>query len=115
MVYLIVTKWVGDGFKAKLFSLFEICHPFGNKNCYKNWKQLGSVWIGLILLKLKIYCWNHCSKIIFKYVNSAVGPIFNEKIDKKMKFVGLWTVHGCTVHGKLVKSWCYCSCTVHKQ
>ena len=83
MVYLIVTKWVGDGFKAKLFSLFEICHPFGNKNCYKNWKQLGSVWIGLILLKLKIYCWNHCSKIIFKYVNSAVGPIFNEKIDKK--------------------------------
>ena len=45
--------------------------------------QLGSVWIGLILLKLKTYCWNHCSKIIFKCVNSTVGPIFNEKIDKK--------------------------------
>ena len=23
-------------------------------------------------------------------MNSAVGPIFNEKIDKKMKFVGPW-------------------------
>ena len=43
----------------------------------------GSVWIGLILLKLKTYCWNHCSKIIFKCVNSTVGPIFNEKVVKK--------------------------------
>ena len=43
----------------------------------------GSVWIGLILLKLKIYCWNHCSKIIFKCVNSTRGPIFNEKVAKK--------------------------------
>ena len=43
---------------------------------------LGSVWIGLILLKLKTYCWNHCSKIIFKCVNSTVGPIFNEKVAK---------------------------------
>ena len=60
--------------------------------------NLGFVWIELILLKLKTYCWNHCSKIIFKYVNSTVGPIFNEKVDKKMKFVSLWTVHGCTVH-----------------
>ena len=47
------------------------------------WFLLGSIWIGLILLKLKIYCWNHCSKIIFKCVNNAVRPIFNEKIDKK--------------------------------
>ena len=44
---------------------------------------LGYVWVGLILLKLKIFCWNHCSKIIFKCVNSIVRPIFNEKIDKK--------------------------------
>ena len=27
--------------------------------------------------------WKHCSKIIFKCVNSTVGLIFNEKIDKK--------------------------------
>ena len=45
--------------------------------------DIGSVWIGLILLKLKIYCWNYCSKIIFKCVNSTVGPIFNEKVVKK--------------------------------
>ena len=45
--------------------------------------HIGSVWIGLILLKLKTYCWNHCSKIIFKCVNSIVGPIFNEKVAKK--------------------------------
>ena len=24
-----------------------------------------------------------CNKIIFKYVNNTVGPIFNEKVDKK--------------------------------
>ena len=33
--------------------------------------------------ELKIYCWNHCSKIIFKCVNSIVRPIFNEKVAKK--------------------------------
>ena len=49
----------------------------------KKKKDKGSVWIGLILLKLKTYCWNHCSKIIFKCVNSIVGPIFNEKVVKK--------------------------------
>ena len=36
----------------------------------KNWK-----------LKLKIK--KHCSKIIIKYVNSTVGPIFNEKVTEK--------------------------------
>ena len=37
---------------------------------------LGSVWIQLKTEK-------HCSKIIFKYVNSTVGPIFNEKVAEK--------------------------------
>ena len=27
--------------------------------------------------------WKHCSKIIFKYVNSTVGPIVNEKVTEK--------------------------------
>ena len=36
--------------------------------------------------------WKHCSKIIFKYVNSDVGPIFNEKIDKKWN---LWVCEQC--------------------
>ena len=39
------------------------------------------VWIKLILLKIEN--WKHYSKIIFKYVNSAVEPIFNEKVDEK--------------------------------
>ena len=56
---------------------------------------LGSVWIGLILLKLKTYCWNHCSKIIFKCVNSTVGPIFNEKVTKKWN---LWVHEQYIMH-----------------
>ena len=31
-------------------------------------------------------------------MNSTVGPIFNEKIDKKWSLWGPWTVHKCTVH-----------------
>ena len=54
---------------------------------------LGSVWIELILLKLKTKNWKHCSKIIFKYVNSTVGPIFNEKIAEKWN---LWVHEQCT-------------------
>ena len=52
-----------------------------------------SVWIWFILLKLKTYYWNYCSKIIFKCVNSIVGSIFNEKIDKKWN---LWVRKQCT-------------------
>ena len=37
--------------------------------------------------------WKHCSKIIFKCVNSTVGPIFNEKIVKKWY---LWIRKQCT-------------------
>ena len=54
--------------------------------------HLRSVWIELILLKLKTENWKHCSKIIFKCVNSIVGPIFNEKVDKKWS---LWVHEQC--------------------
>ena len=40
----------------------------------------------LLLLKLKvaeIENWKHCSKIIFKCVNSVVGLIFNKKVVEK--------------------------------
>ena len=33
--------------------------------------------------KLKTEIEKHCNKIIFKYVNSIVGPIFNEKVTEK--------------------------------
>ena len=55
---------------------------------------LESVWIELILLKLKTENLKHCSKIIFKCVNSTVGPIFNEKVDKKCNLWVPYTVHG---------------------
>ena len=53
---------------------------------------LGCVWIELILLKLKTENEKHCSKIIFKCVNSIVGPIFSEKVDKKWS---LWDRKQC--------------------
>ena len=59
------------------------------------------VWIELILLKLKTENWKHYSKIIFKYVNSDVGPIFNEKIDKKNEICG--PVNSAYVHCSLQK------------
>ena len=37
--------------------------------------------------------WKHCSKIIFKCVNSAVWPIFNEKVAEKWN---LWVYEQCT-------------------
>ena len=59
--------------------------------------------------------WKHYSKIIFKCVNSTVGPIFNEKVAEKWN---LWV--SCTVHGthkidkgaKKSTNYGYCSWTV---
>ena len=48
--------------------------------------------------------WKHCSKIIFKYVNSIMRLIFNEKVDKKWSLWDLWTVHLCTVYKRPVNS-----------
>ena len=42
----------------------------------ENFLRLGSVWIQLKIEK-------HCSKIIFKCVNSIMRPIFNEKVAEK--------------------------------
>ena len=73
--------------------LLFTCRKEKKKKRGKKNATLGFVWIRLILLKLKTYYWNHCSKIIFKCVNSTVGPIFNEKIDKKWN---LWVRKQCT-------------------
>ena len=59
---------------------------YANTHKSKNWKcydfKLENVTYGvfelnLFLLKLKTENWKYCNKIIFKYVNSTVGPIFN--------------------------------------
>ena len=47
--------------------------------------------LNLLLLKLKTKNWKHCSKIIFKCVNSTVGPIFNIFLRIKWLWVP-WTV-----------------------
>ena len=100
------THWIRN-LTLTLFHSFVNCHPKVSL-----FKILGSIWIGLVLLKLKTYCWNHCSKIIFKCVNSTVGPIFNEKIDKKWN---LWVHEQCmnALFNKKVNICGYCSCTVH--
>ena len=53
--------------------------------------------------------WKHCSKIIFKCVNSAVGPIFNEKINKKWN---LW-VHKQCMDTLFTEDWSKVVATVH--
>ena len=42
----------------------------------------------------KIENWKHCSKIIFKCMNSTVRYIFNEKVAEKWDLWVLWIVHG---------------------
>ena len=76
-----------------LFVIRQICCRM--HEIQLGYMHLGSVWIEFILLKLKTYCWNHCSKIIFKCVNSIVGPIFNEKVVKKWN---LWVHKQYTMH-----------------
>ena len=51
-------------------------------------------------LKTETEIEKHCSKIIFKCVNSTVGPIFNEKVVEKWN---LWVREQCT------------QCTVHRK
>ena len=50
---------------------------------FQNISKLESIWIKLILLKLKTGNWKYCNKIIFKCMNSTVKLIFNEKITEK--------------------------------
>ena len=52
--------------------------------------------------KLKLKTEKYCNEIIFKCVNSTVGPICNKKSCWKVKFVGPWTVHD--VHWLVQKS-----------
>ena len=71
--------------------LIEVNIPMLKKKKKKNQVQPISPLINLFgyRLLMKTKNWKHCSKIIFKCVNSVVEPIFNEKIVKKKRFVGL--------------------------
>ena len=67
----------------------------------------GSVWIELIFAEIEN--WKHCSKIIFKYVNSVVGPVNSAWIVCEQCMNSAWTVffvpctvksHDFTVHAQ---------------
>ena len=62
----------------------------------KTLRDLGSVSISLILLKIEN--WKHCNKIIFKFLNSAVWPIFNKSFVEKRDLWVPWTVYGNGTH-----------------
>ena len=64
--------------------------------------HLGCVWIELIFAETENWNWKHCSEIIFKCVNSVVGPIFNKKV---VKNVICGTVNSTYMHcSQLTKS-----------
>ena len=77
--------WIYRGTKVVAF---DIMGPFG---------------YSLLGWKLKTENWKHCNKIIFKCVNSVIGPIFNEKVAEKWS---LWVPCMCcwNVHCTLMKS-----------
>ena len=67
-------KWIVDPSAHSYYKLtttyFPVCLFKVRLNMVENWK-----------LKLKTE--KYCNKIIFKYINSIMKPIFNEKIAKK--------------------------------
>ena len=73
----------------------------------EEWIHLAQAIIQILRVRLnRIYFaetenWKHCSKIIFKCVNSAMWPIFNEKVAENWSLWILWIVH--RTH-KLMKS-----------
>ena len=58
-----------------------------------SWRYNGCVWIELIFAETENWNWKHCSEIIFKCVNSTVGPILNKKGTEKCN---LWDREQCT-------------------
>ena len=78
--------WYVDGLKANLLSISQICDNGLNVLFTKG--LFGYSW------KLKLKTEKHCSKIIFKYVNNTVGPIFNKKVAEKWN---LWVREKCTM------------------
>ena len=75
-----------------IFMIF-INRPFEeNKNTLFNKNISLLVVLGLWVCLDRTYFaetenWKHCSKIIFKCINSTVGPFFNEKVTEKLN---LW-------------------------
>ena len=71
------------------------CGLWGGKGRGLNLQKRSFTHIYRVHLDWAYFCWNwkHCSKIIFKCVNSIMGPIFNEKVVEKWN---LWVHKQCT-------------------
>ena len=104
------------GGRGNVWVIFKNWLLFGRAFIFSPWYEYPEIFqylikiLGCVLILLWVcldwayFCWNwkYCSKLIFKCVNSAVGPIFNKKNCWKVKFVGPWTVNGthwCAFHG----------------
>ena len=87
-----------QGYSCIIFFQYIYIYVFEAKKENLKKEHLRSIWI-----QLKLKTEKHCSKIIFKCVNSTVRPIFNEKVNEKSSLWDLWIVHGSTVHGRKVK------------
>ena len=74
---------------------FSFLFPLISMLLFDAWICLACFTMGLFgySWKLKMKTEKYCSKIIFKCVNNIVGPIFNEKVDKKWY---LWVREQCT-------------------
>ena len=75
------------------FKVWNVTYP-------SHWLR-GSVWIQLIFAKN----WKHCSKIIFKYVNSVLGPFLMKKLLKSGVCGTYEQCTGALFMGEYVKSW----------
>ena len=77
--------------------VFYISNLFNScllSNCVKKLPLRQLRWVCLDWTAFaEIENWKHCSKIIFKCVNSIVGLIFNEKVAKKWN---LWVREHCS-------------------
>ena len=75
-------------------------HTEFNSNKFPDWIAIHFNFYRSLLVTYRVcldwvyFCWNwkYCSEIIFKRVNSAVGPILNKKVVKKCN---LWDRKQC--------------------
>ena len=85
---------------AWLLETYKTCNSMVKILKYELYNQLlGDVILLRVALGVRLDTayfaenWKHCNKIIFKYVNSIMRPIFNEKVVKSEVYGILWTVH----------------------
>ena len=88
-------------------SKFFYNYPLSNILNFEQIIHVGvsNLWVGLDSTSfIETENWRYCNKIIFKYINSNVGPNFNEKVTQKWDLWVSYTVHGTHKTDKKLKS-----------